>query len=84
LLLNYLCSHAIDEPVENRDYYKDYEAPQGRKPDFKPSDSTVILQMERPSCVSPPGEGYYGCFDDDDDEDDDDDDDDFYSLFPFF
>ncbi|KAG2035655.1 hypothetical protein BDR03DRAFT_899569, partial [Suillus americanus] len=38
-------------PVENQDYYKDYEAPQGRRSDLKPSDSTVTLQMERPPHV---------------------------------
>ncbi|KAG0703640.1 hypothetical protein DFH29DRAFT_915440 [Suillus ampliporus] len=83
-----LTSHGVEEPAENQDYYKDYEAPQGRKPDFKPSDSTVTLQMERPSYVPLPGEGHYGIIedDDDDDEDDDDDGDDFFfgnSFFPF-
>ncbi|KAG1742751.1 uncharacterized protein EDB91DRAFT_296179 [Suillus paluster] len=84
-----LTSHGIEEPVENQDYYKDYEAPQGRRPDLKPSDSTVTLQMERPSYVPLPGEGFYGIDEDDEDDenDEDDEDDDIYfgsSFFPFF
>ncbi|OJA11870.1 hypothetical protein AZE42_03262 [Rhizopogon vesiculosus] len=91
--------HSINEPVVNQDYYKDYEAPQGRRQDYKPN-PTVTLQMERPSHIAPPGKGYYGfaCddddddedeeenfyFDDDDDDDDDEEDDDFYFGHPFF
>ncbi|KAG2122589.1 hypothetical protein DEU56DRAFT_831761 [Suillus clintonianus] len=80
-----LTSHSIEAPVEDRDYYKDYEAPQGRKSDFKLSDSTVNLQMERPSHVPLPGHGFFGIGDDEDDEDDEEDD--FFfgnSFFPFF
>jgi hypothetical protein len=86
--------HGIEEPVENEDYYKDYEVPQGRRSDFKLSDSTVTLQMERPPHVPLPGRallGFYNYDDEDDEEDEEDyedyDEDDFYfgdSFFPFF
>lgn len=86
--------HGIEEPVENEDYYKDYEVPQGRRSDFKLSDSTVTLQMERPPHVPLPGRallGFYHYDDEDDEEDEEDyedyDEDDFYfgdSFFPFF
>lgn len=81
-------SHAIEEPVEDQDYYKDYEAPQGRRSDFKPSDSTVTLPMERPPHVPLPGRGFFGFDEDDEDDDDEDygdyDEDDFYFGNPFF
>lgn len=82
--------HGVEEPVEDQDYYKDYEAPQGRRPDFKLSDSVVTLQMERPPHVPLPGHGFFNFEDDEDDEDDYgdyDDEDDFYlgnSFFPIF
>lgn len=90
-------SHSINEPVENQDYYKDYEAPQGRKQEWKLSNPTVTLQMERPSHIAPPGKSHHGfdydSFDDDDDDHDheeedlyfvDDDEDDLYLDDPFF
>ncbi|KAF8131584.1 hypothetical protein EV363DRAFT_1431558 [Boletus edulis] len=46
--------HSISEPQENQDYYKDYEAPQGRKartPHLK-----ITLTMDRPDNVPGPGE----------------------------
>jgi hypothetical protein len=82
-------SHGIEEPVEDQDYYKDYEAPQGRRSDFKPSDSTITLPMERPPHVPLPGRCFFG-FDEYDEDDDDDEDygdydeDDFYFNNPFF
>jgi len=47
-------SHSISEPQENQDYYKDYEAPQGRQtriPCLK-----ISLSRERPDDVPAPGE----------------------------
>jgi len=67
-------SHSINEPVENQDYYKDYEAPQGRRQERKLSSPTVTLQMERPSHIAPPRTGYCGFVDDDEDDDEDEDD----------
>ena len=46
--------HSISEPQENQDYFKDYEAPQGRKartPHLK-----ITLAMDRPDNVPTPGE----------------------------
>ncbi|KAH7886299.1 hypothetical protein F5I97DRAFT_2027864 [Phlebopus sp. FC_14] len=48
--------HSIVEPQENRDYYKDFEAPQGRKTMYTPTLS-ISLTMDRPSNVPAPGEG---------------------------
>jgi len=47
-------THSISEPQENQDYFKDYEAPQGRKartPHLK-----ITLTMDRPDDVPAPGE----------------------------
>jgi hypothetical protein len=47
-------THSIPEPQENQDYFKDYEAPQGRKartPHLK-----ITLTMDRPDDVPAPGE----------------------------
>lgn len=76
-------SHTISEPVENQDYYKDFEAPQGRRQDLKLSKPTVTLEMERPPHVPLPGASYYS-FDDDDYDDDDDEEEDFTFGSPFF
>jgi len=46
--------HSISEPQENQDYYKDFEAPQGRNartPHLK-----ITLIMDRPDDVPAPGE----------------------------
>jgi hypothetical protein len=91
-------SHSVGEPVENQDYYKDFEVPQGRRQDSKFSHHTVTLEMERPPNVSPPGLSFLGFDDDedddeeagfyydddDDDEDDGDEEDDFYFGNPLF
>jgi hypothetical protein len=92
-------SHSVGDPVENQDYYKDFEVPQGRRQDFKFSHPTVTLEMERPPNVTPPGlsflgfdededddeeAGFYYDDDDDDDDDDGDEEDDFYFANPLF
>ena len=65
--------HSISEPQENQDYYKDYEAPQGRKariPHLK-----ITLTMDRPDEVPAPGERHTHdpwCFGFSDDEFEDD------------
>ncbi|KIJ66489.1 hypothetical protein HYDPIDRAFT_129407 [Hydnomerulius pinastri MD-312] len=49
--------HNIEEPQANVDYYQDYEAPQGRKPQYAPQ-LKITLAMERPDDVPGPGEGH--------------------------
>ncbi|KAG8219345.1 hypothetical protein J3R82DRAFT_228 [Butyriboletus roseoflavus] len=47
-------THSILEPQENQDYYKDFEAPQGRRartPHLK-----ISLTMDRPDHIPAPGE----------------------------
>ncbi|KAG9313900.1 hypothetical protein JVU11DRAFT_4672 [Chiua virens] len=47
-------THSISEPQENRDYYKDYEVPQGRK--ARIPKLRITLNMDRPYDVPGPGE----------------------------
>ena len=71
-------SHAINEPVENQDYYKDFEAPQGRRQDVK-LPTYITLERDRPSDIPFPEYAI-----DEDDLDDDEDQDDFYFGSPFY
>ncbi|KAF9235124.1 hypothetical protein BU15DRAFT_65102 [Melanogaster broomeanus] len=47
-------NHSIQYPQENQDYYKDYEAPQGRKLQGTPQ-LKITLTMDRPDDVPGPG-----------------------------
>lgn len=49
-------AHGVDEPQENQDYYRDYEAPQGRRNPYTPN-LKIALTMERSSVVAFP-DGY--------------------------